>query len=248
VGIFTCFNVFAEEESPTASADVAILSKYVWRGEEFSKDSIVIQPSATLSYKGLSINLWGNLDTDVYDGPYKDEAKWNETDFTLGYERSFGPLSLGAGYIYYALDSANDSKEVYLSIGADTMLSPTLTIYREISDLSGWYINLGISHSFDLPKEMSLDLAASAGYYYSENDFYVEYRDDLTATTEKLRGLKYGLISVTLTVPIDKYFSVMPTIAYSFPLSSEADNFITANSKSRDSDFFYGGVMISMSF
>ncbi|MDD5723719.1 MAG: hypothetical protein PHY29_08290 [Syntrophales bacterium] len=249
IGLLMCLNVSAEEEKPTGSADVAILSKYVWRGEEFSKDSVIVQPSATIAYKGVSLNLWGSLDTDVYNGAYEDTAKWNETDLTIGYDKSFGPVSLGAGYIYYALDSITDSQEFYFSIGVDTIASPTLTVYREVTGaLAGWYASLGVSHSFDLPNEMTLDLAASAGYYYSDNDFYVEYLDDLTATTEPLRGLKDGVISVGLTIPVDDYISISPTLSYSVALSDKADNFITANSKSNDSDFFYGGVTLSMSF
>jgi hypothetical protein len=66
IGFFMLFfgsaNLWAEEESPSASADVAILSKYVWRGQELSRDSIVIQPSMTISYKGFSGNLWGNAE------------------------------------------------------------------------------------------------------------------------------------------------------------------------------------------
>ena len=54
--------LWAEEEVPTASADIAILSDYIWRGYAFSNDSIVIQPSATVCYKGFGFNLWGNLE------------------------------------------------------------------------------------------------------------------------------------------------------------------------------------------
>ena len=51
-----------------ASADftVAALSQYIWRGQELSRDSVVIQPSATVSHSGFSANLWGNLDMDPY--------------------------------------------------------------------------------------------------------------------------------------------------------------------------------------
>jgi len=79
--IFGSANVWAEEESPTASADVAILSKYIWRGQELSHDSIVVQPSMTVSYMGFSGNLWGNLDTDQYKSD--EDHNWNETDLTL---------------------------------------------------------------------------------------------------------------------------------------------------------------------
>lgn len=115
-----------KEEWPTLSGDVAFLSQYIWRGYELSKDSLVIQPSVTAAYKGFSINLWGNFDTDAYAGPNEGNYSWNETDFTFGYERSFGPLGIGAGYIYYAVDYAEDTQEFYLSVGGDVILAPTL--------------------------------------------------------------------------------------------------------------------------
>ncbi len=249
-GIFAGMNAHAEDVRPTASADVGILSKYVWRGEELSKDSIVVQPSVTVGYRDVSVNLWGNLDTDVHDGAYKDKTKWTETDFTLGYDRSFGLVGVGLGYIYYALDGAVDSQEFYVSVGLDSIAAPTLTIYKEVTGaLKGWYATLQVSHSFELPKEISLDLAASAGYYYSDNESYVEYTDGLEATAEPFRDFKDGLISVGLTIPVDTYISIIPVIAYSFPLTDRADNFIAGSStKSDHSDFFYGGITLSMSF
>jgi hypothetical protein len=56
----------AEEESPSADASVGFYSQYIWRGFELSKDSIVIQPSLSVGYKGFAANLWANLDTDLY--------------------------------------------------------------------------------------------------------------------------------------------------------------------------------------
>ena len=49
---FGIFNVLAEEESPSASLDVGLFSKYIWRGYELSDDSFVVQSSATIGYKG----------------------------------------------------------------------------------------------------------------------------------------------------------------------------------------------------
>ena len=49
-----------EEEKPTADFSVSALTKYVWRGYEMTRDSIVVQPSLTVGYKGFSVNIWGN--------------------------------------------------------------------------------------------------------------------------------------------------------------------------------------------
>ena len=235
-----------EEDRPTALLDVAFLSQYIWRGYELSKDSLVIQPSATLGYKGLSFNLWGNLDTDIYSGPYEGEAKWNETDMTVSYDTSFGPVGIGVGYLYYALDGADDTQELYVSVGGDVLLAPTLTVYRDVDEYHGWYFNLGISHSFDLPHEITLDVAGSMAYYISDNDSIVDYDHNLNATTSRFKNFQDGLVSVGLTIPFLKHFTATPMIAYSFSLSNAADNMLKATSLSNNAAHLFGGVMLSM--
>ncbi|MCJ7602617.1 MAG: hypothetical protein MUO63_14100, partial [Desulfobulbaceae bacterium] len=79
------------EEEPTADLSVSALSKYVWRGFELSKDSIVLQPSMTVGYKGFGFNLWGNLDTDQHEFvavENENSSSWTETDMTLSYDAS----------------------------------------------------------------------------------------------------------------------------------------------------------------
>jgi hypothetical protein len=238
----------AEEEVPTASGDVAFMSQYIWRGYGLSKDSLVIQPSVTAGYKGFSLNLWGNLDTSYYAEPYKDDSKWNETDMTFSYAHSFGMVGLEAGFVYYALDALDDWKEFYLSMGLDTILAPTITVYREISKNQGWYINLGVSHSFELPREMTLDLGGYVSYWKSDNDNMVKYNSDLSATSERFSGFHEGLVSVGLNIPFWKYFTVTPAIAYAFPLSHQADNEMQALSLDEKANHVFGGVTLSIAF
>lgn len=243
---FGSFNAFAVEEvKPSASADVGVFSKYVWRGYELSDDSIVIQPSITTEYKGFSLNLWGNLDTDVDNrgsSSYKS-SDLNKTDMTLAYDTSIGNFDLGFGYIYYALEN-DDTEELYISLGASVVpLAPTLTIYRDINQFTGWYLNLGISHSFELPHEITLDLGGSVGYYYSDDKDFVEFNSN-----DKYRNFHDGLISVGMTIPLDSYITVSPVIAYSFPLGNEADDLLTDASLSCESDYFFSGITFSIAF
>ena len=85
-----------EEPKPYFSGAVAGLSQYIFRGYEFSKDSIVIQPSLTAGYRGFEATLWGNMDTnDKYTKA--DKANWNETDMTLSYTYDFGPVKASGG-------------------------------------------------------------------------------------------------------------------------------------------------------
>lgn len=230
-----------EAAKPTAGVDLGLFSQYIWRGLELSKDSLVIQPSLTIGYQGASLNVWGNLDTDneAYDG-----SKYNETDLTLSYARSLGMVKLGGGYIYYALDGLTDSQEVFASVGLNTILNPTVTVYREIAHVPAWYVNVGISHSQELVNKITLDVAASAGYYHSEDTGFAEAGD----ANEKYRQFHNGLISTGLTIPVGDYFTIKPTIAYSFPLTDKAEEYIEAVSLSDESDFVYGGVTLSMAF
>ncbi len=245
--IFGSANTWAEEDKPSASGDIGVFSKYVWRGYELSKNSAVIQPSATISYKGFGLNLWGNLDTDVYQAA--NSESFNETDMTLLYDKNLGMVGLGVGYIYYGLDGVVDSQEIYVSVGLDTLLSPSLTVYREIAHVPQWYLSFGISHSFELPKGITLDLAGSIGYNASDDDAFVEVDDTLNPTTNKYSAFHDGLVSIGLTIPWGEYFTVMPMVAYSFPLTTESKNLIhSTNAFSNDSDYVFGGITVSMAF
>lgn len=219
----------AEDDAPSASGDIAFLSQYVWRGYGLSDDSIVIQPSATVSYKGFSFNLWGNLDMDNL---FTNDSEFNETDMTLSYDWSMDSLSLGIGYIYYGLDSVEDTKEFYFSISCDTILSPSLTIYRDIDAFPGFYANFGIGHSFAFSDDLALDLSASFGYYDVDN--YSEFHD--------------GSVSASISFPVGEYMSITPSLVYSFALTDESETNIKGTSVVADSDYIFGGICFSIAF
>ena len=80
-----------EEDKVTGEIDLSVLSAYIWRGQELSRDSVVMQPAVTASYKGFSLNVWGNLDTKPYSTSNANYgAKSTETDWTISYSRKFG--------------------------------------------------------------------------------------------------------------------------------------------------------------
>jgi len=239
--------VYAEEEGPTASADVAILSQYIWRGQELSRDSIVIQPSMTISYMGFSANLWGNLDTDQYKSDEDDN--WNETDFTLSYGKEFGMLSVEGGYIYYGLDGCEDTQEIFVSLGLDTFLSPSLTVYKDIDAYPSWYFLLGISHAFEITEKVSLELSGSVSYLLSKDDDDYPEIDNGTPTGDEFENFHDGVISASLPIAVTKYMTITPTLSYTFPLSSDAsDEMEWRSKKGNDDNFIYGGVILSMAF
>lgn len=234
----------AEEEAPSADASVGFYSKYIWRGYELSEDSMVIQPSLTVSYKGFSANLWASMDTDLYG---EDTHKWVETDYTLSYDGSAGIVGYGVGWIYYAInaDGDSDTQEFYGTLSLDVPLSPSLTFYYDTDNFQGdWYASLGIGHSFALAETVSLDLGASVGYYFINDgngpgDDYSEFHD--------------GILSAALSFPVGEYVTITPELYWSFPLSSEAEDFyVAANFDAADGgdddNYVYGGVSVSFAF
>jgi uncharacterized protein (TIGR02001 family) len=248
LGVVSISPALAEEEMPSTDFSVALLSKYVWRGQELSKDSIVVQPSMTVGYKGFAANLWGNLDTDPYDDTSKEN--WNETDFTLSYGKEVGMVSAEAGWIYYGLDGADDTYELYLNLGLDVLLAPTLTIYRDISSYKHTYFLAGISHAFALTETISLELGGSVSYLSSDDeDEYPEYNDQLMSTGDKFSNFHDGVISASLPIALGEYFTITPTVSYVFPLSSDAKNDMKARSQNgEDDNFFFGGLTCNMAF
>lgn len=241
----------AEEEKPTADLSVSALSAYIWRGQELSRDSMVIQPSMTIGYKGFSANLWANLDTDPYVSSGDSTTNWTETDLTLSYGRKIGPVNARLGYIYYGLDAVDDSQEVFISVGLDTLLSPTLTVYREIAHYPGWYYLLGISHAFKLTEIATLNLAASVSYLKGEDvDDCPEVTSSGAPTGNKFSNFHDGLISASLPLAVAKYITITPTIAYSFALSDDARYELKClrSKTGEDANFVYGGVTLSLAF
>ena len=218
------------EDKPEADFSLGAYSQYVWRGFAFSDSSVVIQPSMTIAYKGFGVNLWGNLDTDEVG---LDTMNWNETDMTISYDGSAGKIGYGAGWIYYNVDGADDTQEIYASISGDVLLAPTLTLYTDIDSVPGWYATLGISHSVNVAEGMNLDLGAQIGYL-DDDDTYNEFHD--------------ALISASMTFPISDYVSVTPELYYSFALTSDAETVIAAGSVDGEEDHFFGGLSASFAF
>ena len=254
----------AEEENPTGDFSTSVLSGYVWRGYELSRNSVVVQPSMTIGYKGFTANVWGNLDTKAYSAGTADyPGTWNETDLTLSYSKSVGPVTLGGGYIYYSLASLNrdaadrlDSQEFFVSVAGNMLLTPTLTIYKEIDHYRQWYFLFGVSHVFELSKAVSLKLAASASYLLSTDETpYPKCDENAMPTSEKFSNFHDGTVSASLPIKVSDHITLTPAVSYIFPLSGTAKDEMkyfgfkgtTLNSE-RDSAFLVGGLTASFSF
>jgi hypothetical protein len=234
-------NIFAAEPKVSGTASVDILSNYVWRGQKLS-DSWVIQPSVGITYDNFGANIWANYDSDSKIDEGDGHGEISETDLTLNYSFSVEKWNFSAGYIYYAFSGANDTQEVYLSTSYSTLLNPTLTIYYDYDEGNGAFVIAAISHSFEVFKGSSLKLGASASYNINNKVMgFDENGDDFS-------NFYNGELSAGLSIPITKAISITPKVAYSFPLSDDAEEAIKGISDDGDKDILYGGINVTLSF
>ncbi len=195
----------------------------------------MLEPSVTINYKGFSLNVWGNIDTDQHatqvfvpgkDGSGEGHKSFNETDLTLSYTYNIDKLALTGGYIYYGTEYAQQTQELYVSTTYDMIAHPTISIYRDIDANPGWYVNLSFSQSLPVAKmpngDMTVDLGASFGYYNISS---------LTPANKTYSALHDGMVKVGLTVPVAKNVVVQPITQYWFPLSGKAhhDQLVTVD-------------------
>jgi len=236
-------------EDLTADLNLSFYSQYIWRGLELSRDSLVIFPSMTIGYKGFAVNLWADLDTNFGTGNEERKFKLQETDVTVSYSNSYEPCKLNytVGWILYdfqptsgnADQTISDTKnqELFLTLGLDTLLSPTFSVYNEIEIGQAWYFYLGLSHSFTVYRDWSLDVGGWVSYLIDKSD------DDFS-------NFHDGNVSAGLKIPLNDYLSIKPNLQYSFALSGDAAQRIRNNSEGlfhhRQDNFVYGGIILDL--
>ena len=234
-------------DRPTINLNNSFYSHYIWRGYELSHNSFVMFPTVTITYKGFSLNWWGDIDTD-YAGEPEGFQCW-EQDYLAWYSNSWKKLNYTIGYIYYNTKNHAhwDTQEMWVSLGLNTLLSPTLSVWYDIEDSGSWYYNLAVSHSIPISKErvcwkndLSLDLGGSVAYYW---------QDDWTKVKVNYSAWHDGHIWAGLNIPLTDVCSITPKIEYSFPLSHKAnDNIKAASFDGNDSQFVYGGLILDYNF
>lgn len=241
--VFSPQSVSAFEGSGEASVDV--LSTYVWRGQNLGGNEGVVQPSIGIAVDNFSFNLWANYDEELGDH--------TETDLTLGYSRAMEGYTIDVGFIYYALkgldgagDLLEDTKELYVGVSLDTVLSPSLTYYQDIDEGSGGFAVISVGHSLDVADKVGLDLGASLGFNVDNELMQTDTDGDLEPDT--FDGLYNGEVSAALNYAIADGITVSPKIAYSFAASTDADDTLELINSNGESDVLYGGVGISVSF
>jgi hypothetical protein len=159
-------------------------SAYAWRGLYVSNRP-VLQPSTYLS-TGLgpatvTASLYASVEIARYDARSAisegggahgfDLAEWDpslEVAFPLG----DAELAFGATGFFYpnrdGLTHDDNSAEVYATLGLPLFLSPTFGVWRDVDEIAGTYLELGISHEFAIDESMSVVLSSAAGWSHNQ--------------------------------------------------------------------------------
>lgn len=223
------------DKNVTGSVTAGFFSQYVYRGYELSADSMVIQPAITLSYYGFSLNLWGNLDTDQnqtqsFVPSDQGSSSWNETDLTLSYTYTTGRLSLTPGYIYYGPDFADHTQELFIAVGYDIITKPVLTVYQDIDQFPGTYIQLALSHSLPIYEKITLDLGSSFSYMWGQDDSWNTFQESTGDNTgSEYSAFHAGMVSAGVSITVYSTFVIQPVVQFWFPLSDDAKRTVDGN-------------------
>lgn len=156
------------QDEVSYTLDGAIVSKYVWRGLVLTDDP-ALQEGFTAEWRGLSFNVWGNMDL----GDANDNAReFNELDFTLEYGGTVGKLELSAGVLHYDFPNTicEDTTELSVTAALDVPASPSVGIWKDTEETEGTYLSLGVGHEIELPGDLTLELGATLGYGSANNN------------------------------------------------------------------------------
>ena len=148
-----------------------IVSSYIWRGQDLGNASI--QPSVSVSFKGLSLSAWGSAGFNGKDT--------READLTLGYSIAGFSISVtdywfdgGAGYFHYRDGNTNHTFEAgigydfgFLSINWYTNFAGNVGYRENGAKAYASYVCLSAPFAF-----AGLDWEAAVGATPWQNDFY----------------------------------------------------------------------------
>ena len=147
-------------------------SIYLFRGLNILDGNNISVPRVVVTVGGFSFYNY-----DYLGSLGANSLRYEEFDFGADY--TFGladdKLSFTFGGVKYAYgndDSGVNTYELYGSASLDVLLTPTITVWRDVKALDSTFVAFDLSHSFDLTKPLhmgddmafSIDLIGEIGY------------------------------------------------------------------------------------
>jgi hypothetical protein len=255
------------EAQTEAGVDLGLFSSYVFRGLSFTNKPVA-QPAVYVSIPAgnasITVGGWSNIDLGKYDDANDDlsesggASSFNLAEFDPYAEVSFpvGKATLTGGilgYIYpndipagsVGFSSDFNTVELYGKAGLDVPLSPQLSVYYDVDKVKGAYLEGSVSHSLPASDNVSVDLAALAGFSAGQHA-------DLNAAGEPqadfFNFIDNGLTHVDLSAGVSFSAGALSFApALHFVINSDDATKVTSPSNFDSDTKLWGGVTISWS-
>jgi len=139
--------------------DVAVVSRYVFQGIDYSDGRSSVQPNFSLTHGILVGNVWANYQPNLGDV--------NEVDLSLKLTHSAGPLSVAPGVmaLRYPNRDWSSSMETFVDLGLQAPGNPTLSVHYDFRAGDGLYATLGLAHTLPAPFTLGANLFYQRRYY-----------------------------------------------------------------------------------
>jgi hypothetical protein len=226
------------------NAEVGYFGSYMWRGMTLA-DTPVLQPELSASLAGFGLSVWGNMDIDDADGA----RGFDEYDFTLSYSLGMPMASVDLGFIYYTLPDASElnTSEAYASASAAVLLAPTLTVYRDLDLVDGWYWEAGVRHGLPLSPAANIEVAARLG---AGSDRYLQgYFPTAVSKALEEGTTASSLTDLAFTLAVPWQPTPLATVTPSVTWSTLMDDAsLSVEEAGGDGDTLVWGVSAAVSF
>jgi len=178
-----------EESAFTASANMAITSNYIWRGQTQTSNAPAIQGGIDLGYNGFYLGTWlSNVDFNLAT----DNSL--EADFYAGYASELAGIGFDIGYIQYTFPNSSsvitdNLEEVYVGLSKDFggfgingkysfALDDTLfTDYWEVGASAELPMDFGLSAAYGEQDDWGTNYIVSLSKTWGKFEFSVAYTD-----------------------------------------------------------------------
>ena len=246
-----------DEARPDVTAEAALVSSYVWRGQVYNND-FVVQPQLTIEHYGFSFNIWGNYDLGKNVAGISGD--FSEIDVSLAYSLpiEINEMAFDVGIINYDFPANGDtgisgvgfsSKSTTELFAKATVLSwrdyviPSLTMFGDIDEAKGTYFLFDIVAPFEVSDYLAVEGGISAGYgNTSYNDYYFPNGSPSTQDAGWNDYNFYGNASYVIQEGLTASLNLTYTMVEGGSIGEAAKATYEAKEK------FWGGVNIAYDF
>lgn len=220
----------------TGSLDTTVASLYLWRGARATDDEPVVQLAGGISVGGLTASVWSNF--ELLDGN-KRQAEFSEVDLGIDYTHAFGDVSLSVGLLEYLFPAgAASTREVYVTVGYDWIVSPSVSVYYDFGQIDGLYASLALGYSYEVMATLSIDVGASVGF--GDAGYNEDYWQDDRAALNDVN------VSVGTTWQATDRISVAPMLQFTTLLDGDIADKVDAGGGKATS--ILGAATVSYAF